>query len=192
MDLLKTYNQLNDEYGEEWLDFEPETLRGTKYIGEGDELKFNGIMALQTALSSQADANGIYFTDWRIFEKVVLSLTGVIPDFTEIEHVEPHEIHYVFSLLKNLSGDVEFNSEVTDYIVAAYNTENLVYCPFYKKVDDKLKEDDLKKRVRELWERLPEDKPQEEVRKLENSPEAYQIRRLVYIEKYTEEMLKDA
>lgn len=189
MKILSLYNKLNDEYGDSWLEFEPETIRG---IEDVDELKFNAIMALQTIFSNQSDDNGVYFTDWRIFEKIVLSLTGVVPDFTEIEHVEPHEIHYVCKLLKEMTGDVDFNSEVANYIVASYNTENLVYCPFYKKVDEKLPEDELKKRVRKIWEQLPEEKPQEEVRNLENTPEAYQIRRLVYIEKYAEEMLKDA
>jgi len=189
MKILSVYNELNDEYGDSWLEFEPETIRGIEDVGE---LKFNAIMALQTIFSSQSDGNGIYFTDWRIFEKIVLTFIGVVPDFNEIEHAEPHEIHYVCNLLKRIVGDVDFNSEVSDYVVASYKTENIVYCPFYKKVDEKLPEDELKRKVREIWEQLPEDKSQEEVRKLSNTPEAYQIRRLVYIEKYTEEMLANA
>ena len=191
MIVLQLYNHLNDEYGEEWLDFEPETIRDVVREGDKDELKFNTIMALQTAIKTQSDTDGFYFNDWRVFEKIVLCCVGVVPDFLEIEHVEPQEIHYAYELFQKIKPEVDFSIEVAKYIAASYNEENIVYCPFYTKVDKYLEEDSFKEEVRSLWEKL-KDKDIDKISQLEETAEGVQIRRLVYIEEYSKEMLRNA
>ena len=173
---MKLLDDLNENHSG-WLDWEPETIR--KIIIDEDnaynsEIAFNKIMALQTVLNSQSDDEGLFFTDWQMFEKIVLALNGVIPNFADIEEAEPHEIHYVYNLFDN----VDFNEEVKKYIAASYKANNVVYCPFYEGVNDYLKHHQLNKKVKD---RYNPDDDIEDVAELEDTPVNVQLKKLAYI-----------
>lgn len=183
MTILELYQKLEKEYPG-WLDFEPETIRDFDWV-KGNELIFNQIMALQTILVAQSDDKGVFFTDWRLFEKVVLTFDGVVPDFHQFEEAEAHEIHRTVNILKKIKGSVEFNDEVTKYIAAAYMTENIVYCPFYRGVDGFLIEDDLKVKVREIWNKISKlSDPFKIIERADEDAVSVQIKRLLYIKKF--------
>lgn len=161
----------------EWLEWEPETLRE---LFPNDEVLLNKVLALQTALASQTVDGSLggffYFTDWQIFEKIVVAFSGEVPDFSEVEECEPHEIHHVVAQLSEIFP-VVFSEDVARYIAAAYMTANVVHCPFYSKVDEFLPKTELKDAVALRWKK---DKRVVD----ENNPVDIQIGRLIEIELY--------
>jgi len=190
MNLIELYNNLEDING--WRDFEPETIRELeiegKVIGE-DEVLFNQVMAIQTALNAFKDGEGFYFNDFRIFEKIVLAFNGIVPEFTEIEHAEPHEIQVAIDFFERIAP-VEFNEEVTNYIVASYNQANIFHCPYIENVNDHIDGGKLKDKVEEIWSKLPkDDKTAGKVAETEESIFSNQIKSLFYIKKYSDVLL---
>lgn len=190
MNLIKLHNSLEDIDG--WRDFEPETIRELeiedKVIGE-DEVLFNKVMAIQTALNAFKDEEGFYFNDFRMFEKIVLAFNDVVPEFTEIEHAEPREIQVAINFFERIAP-VDFNEEVVNYIVASYNAANILYCPFIEKVNNELENNKLKPKVKDFWNRLPKD--EEAINKIAETEGimANQIKKLLYVKRYAEVFLE--
>ena len=141
---MKLLDELNKNHPN-WLEWEPETIRD---VIEPTEKEFNKIMALQTIYNSQYDDGKVRFTDWFIFEKIVNALNNSHPDFSELEHAEPVEIHKALAMIPE---NFEFSEEVLKYIAASYKTENIVYCPFIEEVNNFLDESELTKKVKSKW-----------------------------------------
>lgn len=181
-------NELNKNY-KGWLEWEPETIRE---IITDDEVKFNKIMALQTVLNAQSDDESIYFTDWQIFEKIVLALNEIVPNFADIEEAEPHEIHLAYLFLEDIKGEVGFNDEVKKYIATSYHTNNIVYCPFYDSVNDFLDDSELVTKVKDYYEKIPwdEDEAIEKIADLDDNQVVVQVKKLIYIIQYTKKELE--
>lgn len=151
---IKRLTDALDKEGE-WLDWEPETIRTLTLLNKPvEEVTLNKIMALQTVLRTQVVDGSlgtfIHFDNWKLFEKVVIALNNTIPDFGEVEAATPFEIHRAIMSLKKIH-DVTLGGDAAKYIAAAYMTDNIVHCPFYKVVDDLLEETALKALVRESW-----------------------------------------
>lgn len=190
---LFIYRYLNKNFQDDWLTFEPETFKDiTINKKEIDKEDLNKILALQTALNSQSNDTTFFFTNWQIFEKIVLSFNDVVPNFEEVEQVEPHEIQAVITLFEKIKK-VDFNDEVASYIAASYETENIVHCPFSKKVDEKLEDDKLKKQVKQFLEKVDLDTPNliEEIVNLNETPLTIQIRKLLFIKEYVKVVVKE-
>ncbi len=148
--LIKTLDQMGD-----WLDWEPETIRVLEIGGQKlDEITLNKVMAIQSALVTQTAEGSLgtmfFFDDWRLFEKTVIALNNIVPNFGEIESASPAEIHKAVSILQKIHP-VTFSGDVAKYIAAAYMTANIVYCPFYNVVNNYLKETPIKESVKTIW-----------------------------------------
>ncbi len=176
---MQLYHRLNEEHPG-WLDWEPETIRK---IIEPDEKEFNKIMALQTALNSQSDDEGFHFTDWQVFEKIVLTLNGVVPNFIEVEEAEPREIEAAFRILKTIKDDVTFNNEVEKYIIASYKNNNFIYTPFLD-IDLEYTESKMVEKLKRKWGSNRE--------YTDNALLQNQLKRLHRVEEYAKEMVKNA
>jgi hypothetical protein len=188
MNLRKLHSNLEEIDG--WRDFEPETIRDLDLGPEMDEKLFNKIMALQTCFNAFEDDEGFYFNDFRMFEKITLAFNDVIPDFTEIEHAEPHEIQVTINFLEEIDS-VDFDEEVVNYIVASYNYANILYCPFIEKVNNNLEDNKLKSKIASFWNKLPKD--QDTINKIaetEDSIVSNQIKKLLYVKRYAEVFLE--
>lgn len=144
---MELLDELNKEHPN-WLEWEPETIR--RIINPTDEKEFNKIMALQTVYNSQYDQDDdeFHFTDWFIFEKIVIALNDAKANFDTVEEAEPYEIHRALKLLDKPSS---FSEEVLKYIAASYKSSNIVYCPFIEEVNEYLDDTDLKKKVSRKW-----------------------------------------
>lgn len=193
---LFLYRFMTDNYGDDWLEYEPETIEEITIDGETiseSEGNMNKIMALQTALLSQTDDEGFHFTDWQIFEKIVLTLNDVVPDFEQIEQADPHEIEGAFALLRQIEDNITFNDEVASYIAATYQVKNIVYCPHHKQVDELLANTELRNDVEEVWNKLPEttDEIVDKIANLEDEVRSYQLKKLMFIEEYTKELVRE-
>lgn len=190
MNLIELHNNLEDIEG--WRDFEPETIREIEIEGEvigEDEVLFNKVMAIQTAMNAFKDEEGFFFNDFRIFEKVVLAFNGVIPEFTEIEHAEPHEIQVAIDFFERIEP-VDFNEEVANYIAASYNQANIFYCPYIEKANDHIEGGKLQDKVKEIWGKLPKtDEVAAKIAETEESIFSNQIKNLFYIKKYSDALL---
>ncbi len=146
-DIVKKLDKTGD-----WIEYEPETIRA---VGGFDELDVNKALALQVAFSKS-----FRFTNWRGFEKVVIALNEVIPDFNSIEGATPREIQKAIKAMEVVSGEkVVLSDDVVRYVAGSYRYANIVYCPFFSEVDKLLEETDFKTQVREAWKKKiePED-----------------------------------
>ena len=137
-----------------------------------------------------ADDEGVFFNDWQIFEKIVLALNEIIPNFADLEGVEPHEIHFAYKFLEDIKGKVEFNNEVKKYIAACYKNNNIVHCPFYEGVDELLESnEELATKVKKYYHKIPwdEDKAIEKIADVADNPVTVQVKRIIYIIQYAKE-----
>jgi len=182
------YEILNERYPD-WLDYEPEIIRELDLDEEMTESLFNKIMALQTAFVSQSDGEEFYFTDWRIFENITLSLNGIPPNFGEIEQAEPYELLGVHRLFEELK-EVNYNESIINYMVASCKTEGIAAFPFIDRVNDKLEDTELKENTMKKWGGLSDNKI-EVARKLStDSPVNIQIKKLVYADAYADRLVE--
>lgn len=128
----------------DWIEYEPETIRAIEGF---DELDVNKALALQVAFSKS-----FRFTNWRGFEKVVIALNNVVPDFNSIEGATPREIQKAIKIMETISDEkVTLMDDVIRYVAGSYRWANIVYCPFFPEVDKLLEETELKAQVREAW-----------------------------------------
>lgn len=179
-DIVSIFSQMNDKYGEDWWDWEPETIRVTvdrDYGIEIDEDGENIIGALQMVLNSnQAHEH------WHVFEKTGHAFNGNNVDFSILQPLELDEIAVTLDILNTLRPKQDFLSEIHGYIAVSAKSSGVVFLPEglfgsepQKKLDEMNNDMDLKKRVASLWAKGEEGASLEE---------QIQIRRLKEVQDY--------
>lgn len=180
VDALSVYAQMNGKYGQDWWDWEPETVWETLNRDFGLELEEDGVNiigALQTILNTnQAHEH------WHVFEKVGHAFNGNHVDFSILQPLELDEIAVTLSVLNEVRPKQGYLSDIPAYIAASAKNSGVVYLPesFFGKeaqryLDHMSNDLSLKKRVRALW---------EEGGKPETDAEDIQLRRLDEIREY--------
>lgn len=120
-------NLLDSLYGEDWYKWDSDTLRQTLEAdkhGPVDDLAANKIRAVQMLRISNK-----CYTDFRVFEKIVLALNDIPIDWDMVELAEPEEVGYAIHEIKNIYPDAEFGREVAAYIAAICAQEGFVILP---------------------------------------------------------------
>jgi hypothetical protein len=71
------------------------------------------------------------FSDWRVFEKVALSLTGVIPDPEKVEALTPAEVGLLFKVFRYLhpSAPIVISEDLEAYLKAVFQHNYLYFVP---------------------------------------------------------------
>lgn len=142
-------SHLDTEYGDAWLDWEPETLwtaMEEKWGHAPSEGAKAAIMATRVLLSS-----GSFYDDIPTFEAVVLGLNNHQPVFTRLEVAAPHEIAHAIAQEKILRDRPEtgFSEEVIHYIQGSMiQYGNFAYpslMQFAEPSDDKAKRNEIRK-----------------------------------------------
>lgn len=113
---LDIYNQMVKKYGQEWFDWEPETIRDIfpKEMPQLDnEDSYMSVFALQNITKTDYS-----FELWHIFENVGHALNE---NNVMVNHVTPLEVHecaLTLETMKAIRPDVEITEEICAYIAA--------------------------------------------------------------------------
>jgi hypothetical protein len=125
-----------DNYGKEWIGWEPETLWQELEITTASistEIVRNKLQAIQVVMSGR-----MFWKDWITFEKICLALNSVPPRFDYIESVSPAQMAYAIVMAMKMrrhpgagipGKDPKFSDEVLSYIVSRSYLEGIVYLP---------------------------------------------------------------
>ena len=124
---MRIFAMLNERYGRDWWDWEPETLWRTieqDLDTEADEEVKNLIQAFQLIVHTNAP-----FEHWHIFEKVGHALNANPVDFGIVQPLELDEAAWTVHVLKTMRPQQPFDDEVDAYIAACAKGAGVVYLP---------------------------------------------------------------
>lgn len=125
LSVINLYSKLNDKYGEDWHDWEPETLWQTisldQLFGISDELK-NMIQALQVVCKTNFP-----FEEWNVFENIGHAFNGNMVDFSTVQPLELNEIAWTCRALESIRPGTLYEDEVDGYIAACMKNAGVVY-----------------------------------------------------------------
>jgi hypothetical protein len=125
--LPRTYKDVFDRvFGEDWLRWEPETIRMEISRGWGVqplEEVFEKIMALQAFLTTD-----LFWDEILPFEDIVLAFNDAHVDPDMIQQALPREIAFAITVAGQLSDKKNFVEDIIEYIQACHREEGvLVY-----------------------------------------------------------------
>jgi hypothetical protein len=103
---------------------EPETLR-TIFPDESED-KINEAFAFITLYKTR-----FFWENFFIFEKIVLALNEIKPDFTMLQGAAPEQIWYAIEVAHNLYPTREFAPEINKYIEFMFNEYGVYVYPPY-------------------------------------------------------------
>lgn len=126
--VLGLYKFLNDHYGRNWWDWEPETIWAELHRdhfpeGTPEELK-DMVMALQVLVNSNSP-----FEHWHIFENVSHALNSNPVMFDTLQPAEPDEIALTIKILEKIRPKQEYDREVLMYIAVCARSAGMVWLP---------------------------------------------------------------
>jgi hypothetical protein len=123
---VQIFNVLNQRYGTDWDDWEPETLWWAirRDFGPVGELARNKIGAL--AVAARTDAP---WQDWDVFENCGLAWNDIIPVFGAYQLLVPMQIALAVHVLREVREEEEFANEVNAYIASILEEHGWVYAP---------------------------------------------------------------
>jgi hypothetical protein len=113
------FSLLNEQHGEDWWDWEPETLRAEIDL---DDIEI--VQALQVLCRTNYP-----FEEWHVFENVVHALTGNVVHFGSLQPVEMDEAACAIKLMREIRPKQEFDDEVCGYLAACAKHAGIVYLP---------------------------------------------------------------
>jgi hypothetical protein len=124
---LQLFATLTQDYGEEWRDWEPETIWQTLEVDHGispsDELR-NMIQAVQVVAKTDAP-----FENWHVFEKVGHAFCENMVSFSYIQPLELDEVAWTLKALLTIRPKAVFEEEIKGYIAACAKKSGVVYLP---------------------------------------------------------------
>jgi len=117
---------MTEDYGKEWLEWEPETLWETirkDYQTYPNEETKNKLMAVKAVM-----ANDYFWQEWDVFEKVCSAFNGRIPNFGNMEDLSIAELALGAQLVSKLKKR-SFKNEVQAYVASRAHEEGYVMLP---------------------------------------------------------------
>lgn len=154
--VLSIYSILNQDYGNDWHEWEPETIWQTLETDHGispsSEVK-NIIQALQVVCKTNFP-----FEDWNIFENVGHAFNGNDVNFSVIQPLEMDEIAKTIKVLSAIRPKQEYEPEVCGYIAACAKSAGMVWlapelfgegCQSF--LDEMNNDIELKEKVKSVW-----------------------------------------
>jgi len=118
---------LLSKYGPEWLTWEPETLWQeieSDFRVTPSVYARNKINAMKTMHVVDTP-----WTEWEVFNQVVMAMTDVIPDFRVLQKPSPAQVIAGVDVMNKIRIDASYSEEVARYIAACFLTEGVVYLP---------------------------------------------------------------
>jgi len=110
--------------------YEPETIDHLfPELDQTDKEKLNALKVIKNVDS--------FFDDMHIFEKCVLAVNDIIPDFGFVEGCQPEHIWYTVSLASKLRPKKSYSWEVQKYCQYLFNENGVyIYPPQFTKLDN--------------------------------------------------------
>jgi hypothetical protein len=125
---LKIVAELTDMMGEDWTEWEPETIRETLEkeagIDPSDDV-MNKIMAVKIVLA-RPDR---FYDDWHAFEKIAVALNDCSPSMGGVEEVPVEWLSNAVSIIEKLAAEGDFSAEVKKYTAARLFDQGYVIAP---------------------------------------------------------------
>lgn len=122
--VVHVFGLLNKTLGDDWHDWEPETIWKELEIEEDDSTVKNIVMALQLLTQSNAPLES-----WHIFENVGNAFAGNDVNFSIIQPLELNEAAAAIKAIRMIRPNAEFEDEVCGYIAACAKNSGVVYLP---------------------------------------------------------------
>lgn len=118
LNVLKTFKELNDKYGQIWWDWEPETvwqtLQHDYLITHVDDQTKNLIQAMQVVCKTNFP-----FESWHTFEKVGHAFNMNHVNFDHVQLMDLDQIAYTIKILETMRPGQHFEDDVLGYIAAS-------------------------------------------------------------------------
>lgn len=148
---LKLVAELGDSLGDDWTEWEPETIRETLIKEAGIEPSddvMSKIMAVKIVLARPE----VFFDSWVAMEKISVALNDQAPAMGIVEDVPVEWLSNAVTIVQKLAGDGDFTPETTKYVAARLFDQGYVVAPpLLRFADDELGEkvanDALRKKV---------------------------------------------
>lgn len=187
---VKIFLTLNNKFGEEWVEWEPETILEMA-DREGVEVKHTNrdkIMALKVIQNTDA-----FWEDPRTFEKVVLAFNHRIVDWGHVQEPRLHEVVGAIELIERYLKSLDFTEKIQAYVTVVAIRDGYVMLPpaldfakflFSEQLIDKMGDEALQRQER-LRRMLDDD--------VENPTEedAVQYRRILRCQYHAQEMINE-
>lgn len=116
----------NDLFGEDWMDWEPETITQT-FEAEGIDVhavNLNKMFAIRTVVKTDRFENEAF-----IFEKVVTAFSNRVVDWTTIQQPRVFDIASTVALIDRFIKALRFSDEIAAYSAACAITDGYVILP---------------------------------------------------------------
>jgi len=148
---LKLSSILDDYFGSDWHDWDPEVIR-TSLAAEagvepGDSV-MNKVMAVKIAFRRP----DVFYDRWQAFEKIAVSLNNHDPSMSDTEELDPEEMANAVTVFAKIAGEGDFSDEVKTYVAAKLYDSGFVVAPPQLafsdgRLGDMVKNDDLRSKV---------------------------------------------
>ena len=125
---LKLVAELSDSFGDEWVEWEPETIRET-IIKEAGVEPSDDVMSKVMAVKIVIRRPEVFFDDWQTMEKISVALNDQTPMMGMIEEVPIEWLSNAVSIVTKLAGEGDFGPEVTGYVAARLLDQGYVVAP---------------------------------------------------------------
>jgi hypothetical protein len=148
---LKLVAELDDTLGDQWVEWEPETIRESIIKQAGVEPS-DDVMSKIMAVKVVSRRPDMFFDDWHAMEKIAVALNDQAPIMGAVEDVPVEWLSNAVSIVTKLAGVNDFGPETSKYVAARlYDQGYVVAPPLLKFADQLLGErvgnDDLRKKV---------------------------------------------
>jgi hypothetical protein len=148
---LRLMEVLEKVAGDEWRDWEPETIVQTLTDVAGTtppETILNKVMAVKIALRRP----DVFFEDWQAFEKIAVAFNDVSPTMGVVEDVPIEWLSNAVAVMRKIAGDGDFSEEVSGYTAARlYDSGYVIAPPLLRfsdpRLGDLVSDDGLRKKV---------------------------------------------
>lgn len=122
--VVHVFGLLNKTLGDQWHDWEPETIWAELEIEDDDTVVKNIAMALQLLTQSNAPMES-----WHVFENVGNAFAGNDVNFSIVQPLELTEVAAAIKVIRMIRPQAEIEDEVCGYIAACAKTSGVVYLP---------------------------------------------------------------
>jgi hypothetical protein len=147
---LKLMAMLDDLTGEEWRDWEPETIRDElekEASGDVSDVVMNKVMAIKIAINRPQ----AFYDDWVAMEKMSAAFNDVSPTMGVIEDMPVEWLSNSVAVMSKIAGG-DFSNEVESYVAARLFDSGYVIAPPLLRFADrplgeKVANDEIRKKV---------------------------------------------
>ena len=182
---------LDNEWGEEWYDWEIETINQTAEMDNAEIHRVNEDKIMAIKILKNTDE---FFDEPRVFEKVCTAFSGRQVDWGHVQEPRTHEICACIALINRYVKEEPFSDDVKAYVAAAALRDGYILLPstikfasgpFSKELVSKIGDDAIEKQ-RKLNQALEEEDPD-----IFDSEDAVQYMRLIKCQYHAQEKVDE-